>query len=789
MTLKSKLKSFFSVDIEKDLQEEECTRKFENIKLFTLTREKFFLGALLFTLIVNVLVGFDLNFLYLRQILGFLFLVLIPGLLIMLCFKIRSVKFWEYLVYTVGLSVSFIMFAGLAVNWTLPALGITDKPLSLYPILICFNLFLIALGIVAWKRNEDFSHEFTAPKLDALNNIFFIIPMFFPVLSILGAFLLNNHGSNILTMIMLGGIAVYVLLLVIFRKKLNENVYPWAILMISLALLLSFSMRSWFVNGWDLKQEQYVFRLAYENQIWSMSNFMDAYNSCLSLSIFPTIINLFLKLNNQLIFKFFFQIIFIFHSLIIFLIFRRYANSIFSFISSFLYFGVGYFNSVLPTMVRQEIAFLFFGLMLLVLFTKKISHITKKSLFLIFGASMIVSHYSTAYIALALFTLTYIFILIYKNYEDRNIKEGKTNPSQKSEFFLTGILIILLLLFSFLWASQLTDTSNGIILTIKETSQNIGSMFSYDLKDASVKGALFGQSNIEKYTNEELTDYINETKSLFRTPNSYPESEIQAYPPRIIGEEKSYSEIPFLVYPLFYLYQFIKYLIILSFVLGSLFICLNRKKIVDKEFSFMITLSVILMFLIILLPFISKAYNFERLFQQCLIFLSFSSFIFFIKIMKNNKKIFLFFIVALYLGYSLFNLGFLLAYSGGEPTLNLYNLGSIYNGHYSHKEEIASIGWLDKTHQTEVIYVDPYSELKIYAFGNPLLPHDKKIVPFFMDKYSYVYSSYSNKIKEVNYWDAREKFNNGVLSFNFPTDFLNENKNKIYNNGGSEIFK
>ena len=87
------------------------------------------------------------------------------------------------------------------------------------------------------------------------------------------------------------------------------------------------------------------------------------------------------------------------------------------------------------------------------------------------------------------------------------------------------------------------------------------------------------------------------------------------------------------------------------------------------------------------------------------------------------------------------------------------------------------------------IYIDPYSELKFYAFGNPLLLHDKKVIPFFMSKFSYVYSNYANKIKGINYLDAREKFNSGVLSFNFPTEFLNENKNKIYNNGGSEIFK
>ena len=159
-----RLRNFFTIP-EEDLKEEP-SKEFEKIKLFTLTRGSLFLGILIFMILINILVAFNINFLHIRQVLGFLFLILIPGLLIMLCFKIRTVKFWEYLVYTVGLSIAFIMFAGLAVNWTLPALGITDKPLSLWPILICFDIFLVALWLTAIYRNKDLKpFDITIPKL------------------------------------------------------------------------------------------------------------------------------------------------------------------------------------------------------------------------------------------------------------------------------------------------------------------------------------------------------------------------------------------------------------------------------------------------------------------------------------------------------------------------------------------------------------------------------------------------------------------------------------------------
>jgi len=195
------------------------------------------------------------------------------------------------------------------------------------------------------------------------------------------------------------------------------------------------------------------------------------------------------------------------------------------------------------------------------------------------------------------------------------------------------------------------------------------------------------------------------------------------------------------------------------------------------------------MLLIILLPYISKAYTFERMFQQCLIFLSISSFIFFKKIINHKKELFIISITFIYIFYTLFSLGFFLQTYGGNPTLNLYNFGFTYNALYPHHEEIISINWFNEEGTNNLVYLDPYSQLKFYSFGDPIRDKVTKIIPSLIIKTSYVYSNFANKINEINYWDARERFNNGVLSLNFPTEFLNNNKNKIYNNGGSEIFR
>jgi uncharacterized membrane protein len=384
-----------------------------------ITNNKLFNGILFFGLTTVLLVLFDVQYFYLRVIFSFIFLTTIPGLLILLLLKIRDIDTWEYLVYTIGLSIAFLMFAGLAVNEILPWLHITEKPFSLISLLVSFDIILSIIGFIAYRGNKDISLEIKFPKLDWLNIFFFAMPVILLIMSILGSIILNNEGSNILILIMLGETAVYIFLAVLFRDKLNENIYPWAILWISLSLLLATSLRSKYVFGSDVTTEYFVFQLTEKGLHWSMLNLPHhPYNACLSITILPTILNSFLNINGQYIFKFFIQIIFIFTSVSIFLTFRRYVEVIFAFLASCFFIFTPTYFMVMPMHTREEISLLFFSLILLVLFNDKINTKFKNILFLVFGFSMVVSHYSATYIALSIFIFSWAISLILRKKEN-----------------------------------------------------------------------------------------------------------------------------------------------------------------------------------------------------------------------------------------------------------------------------------------------------------------------------------------------------------------------------------
>jgi uncharacterized membrane protein len=776
-TFKEKVKNFFKIP--EEVFEEEPSPKFEKIKLITLTRNKIFFILAFFLIIVNVLVGFDINFLYLRQILGFLFLILVPGLLIMLCFKIRTVKFWEFLVYTIGLSVAFIMFAGLAVNWTLPALNITDKPLSLWPILICFNIFLIALGIVGYKRNKDFiPFQLTVPKLDALNSIFFIIPMTFPVLAILGAFLLNNHGPNILTMIMLGSIAVYVLLLIIFRKRLNENIWPWALWMTALALLLSFSMRSWFVVGFDINHEYLTFLNSFFKQVWNFSNYPDGYNSCLSLTIFPTIAENFIHLQNYaFLFKFFIQVIFSFATIIIYSLFKKSFNKLISFYSIlFIVFQTTYLFE-LPSLIRQEFAFIFFSLILLILFSDTINEKIKKILFLIFGLSMILSHYSTSYITLAIFVFIYLINKIALLFSFH-----KKNPS-KNEFYLPGTFILLLLLFGFLWYGQITNTGEGLIDVIKQSVGNLRNIFVSEATKTSFDQLFF---RINNFNDLNINQHFENIHQSFLSQNSY----LSFYNGENIPKVSfNYPEIiPIINTKLLifsnYLFRILKLFFNFCIVLGFFLILFNLKKIKPLYIKIAFLFLAIL-FVIVFLPSLSSKYNLSRAYLQTLFILSplgIITILQFFRVFKIEKII----IPLLLFSFFLFSSGVIYQVIGGSSTLSFNNFGDNYNKYYINSEESASSFWMINNYNPDTtIYADIFGQLRLQRIAKDKFIFRELYPPSIISINSYIYFSKTNT-QELSF--SKYKIDT-FFTYNLPTEFFKNNKNEIYTNGGSKIFK
>ena len=771
------------------------------------TRNKIFSGILIFWLITSILVLLDIQFLYFRAISSFIFLITIPGLLIMLMLKIIKIGFWEYLVYTIGLSVTFLMFGGLFINWALPLIGI-NKPLSLIPLIISLDIFLIIFWLIAYNRNKEISFDIKLQELDGLNKIFLIIPIIFPILTIFGAIILNNRGPNYVTMFMLGGIAAYVFTIVLFRKKLNHNIYPWAILMLSISLLLMYSLRSWHIIGWDINQEYLVFALTNNAKYWSSYASDSAYNSCISITILPTIFASFTKINNEYIYKLIFPILFSIVPLMIYLSTKKFLSEGYAFLTSFFFISQYWFIAQMPALARQEMAFIFLALIYLLIFNHELNKSVKAFLYIILGMSIILSHYSTTYVWLATMVIFYILGSLSKKIFLKNLK-----------LLFSFKYILLMILVTFLWQFQLNVPPSDFGSVLSTTIYDISNIFSEDSITSGFNRLTFKNLNInndQNVSNNYLTmtrEYKNKALIL------YPESTYRDYNPRAVFSEKLESQVPIgismravfseklesqvpkeISIDVFNLLKVIRLILIIILPIIGIFHLFKKhfyKKNKNRDISnlknsignyILISISTLpLIVLFLFLPSVQTQYNLTRMYLQGLLSFSFLTVLggcYLLYKLRLNKISYFILGLTLIL-FFLSSTGLVSQLIGGNPLLPLNNFGGAYDNFYTTQLDVKSAEWLaNKREGNSMIYADEVAGLRLTSSAY-ISDYTFDILPSTIDTRSYVYLSQTNVEKRKVY----KRYNIGFLEYDTPIEFLNSSKNLIYNNGGSEVLK
>jgi uncharacterized membrane protein len=466
------------------------------------------LGA---NLLANVLELTQINFLYTTTLISFCTCILLPGFLISLILRIRKVSLWENILFIVGLSIAFLEFGGLLLNTLLPLFGI-NNPLAFQNLVVGFDVYMLLLFIFAWIRTKQLVIQIRLPRRSKIEKAFYALPLFFPILAALGATVLNNGGSNILTLILLGTIAFYTFLLVLFRNKISVDLYPYAIFFIGLACLFTTSLRGWFITGHDIQQEFYVFQLTNAHHIWNIAFYQDPYNACLSITILPTILTNLLSLQDMYVYKVIFQVLFATSPVLVFFIMRKYTIPVFAFLSAFFFISFPTFLNDMPMINRQEIAFIFFGLVLYMMLLSELPLLMRKILFVIFALSVAVSHYSTYFTFLALIIFVYVFTKLISLSFVKNMFAfllAKSHIMFKNTFntntFLTLPLLLILFFTTYLWYGLYTNTSNQVGSVLSEVVNGIF-MKSNEYTKSGDLSFLFFSPKIDP--NKQLHEYI-----------------------------------------------------------------------------------------------------------------------------------------------------------------------------------------------------------------------------------------------------------------------------------------
>ena len=353
--------------------------------------------------------GFDVP--GLRQIAGFIFLTFIPGILILRILKIHNVGIVESLLYSVGLSIAFIMFSGLLINFALPLIGI-PRPISALPVAATLTVLTLILMTFAYKRDRDFSSS-TQSKLTEIlspSSLFLILVLF---LAIFGALMVNFYQSNILLLIFILTVAG-VVGLAIFGKFIHREVYPLAVAIIAISLLYQTTLISPYLIGADIHPEYYFEQLVVENGYWNAA-IPHSYNSGLSIVMLAPIYSLILNTDGAWLFKIIYPFLFSLVPLALFHIYRQQISDKKAFLAAFFFMAVPTFSLEMIALAKQQIAELFFVLFILLMFDRKLGLGQRLTLAIVFGLSLAVSHYGLGSISLFYFALGWLLLVVIRS--------------------------------------------------------------------------------------------------------------------------------------------------------------------------------------------------------------------------------------------------------------------------------------------------------------------------------------------------------------------------------------
>lgn len=523
----------------------------------------------------------DLQIPILRQLIAFVYLAFIPGILILRILNLHKLGNIETLLYTVGLSIAALMFTGLFMNTVYPFFGISG-PISITPLIITISILVLTLCILSYVIAKDFSNPGLIDIEEVLSPPVLFLCMI-PFLAIFGTYLVNFHHNNIIILFLIIIIALMAVLIG-FDKLIPMNIYPMTIFIIAISLLYHRSLISMYLWGWDIQVEYYFSNLVKTNLIWN-STIPSNCNAMLSVVILAPFFSDICDMNLAWFYKILYPLLFSLVPLGLYRVFQKQIDDKIAFLSCFFFTISVYFYDWMLWLPRQGIAELFLVSLILLIIDKNIDKPKKSFLFIVFGISLAVSHYALSYIYIFCLIATWLILILAKNPAMRRLidnfhsefsrkrEENAGNPVPiEIDRTISSTLVIIFVAFALAWYMYVSSSTafNSIV--------RIG----------------------DHISNSIFTDFLN--------PDAAQGLHL------MMGKTQS---------PLHYVNKIINYLNQIFIVIGCIVLLLKYRKLkFEKEYAVYSMVNLAILFAAIAVPFLASSLRMERLYHITLIFLA-----------------------------------------------------------------------------------------------------------------------------------------------------------------------
>jgi len=722
----------------------------------------------------------DINATWLRCLVG-IFAVFVPGRLLLQAVGMWTKHTMERMALSIALGVALLMALSIIMVSGLPLLHVV-RPLTSGPLLVSYAAAIALLAAFALR------HDIPARVRSALSTTnstiaVYVMAAALPFCTFMGAMLLNAGRSNVLSIGVFGLASVAVAFALWRQKYLSRSALPLLLFSISVSVLWSYSLRSAYLFGWDIQQEYAVFQATHAAGQWSIGQLHTPYDAMLSLTTLPTMLSNMTSLNGLALLKVLYPVFFSFVPVVAFYAYRLFAKRWIAFVAALITVGQFYYMQQFSALARQQVAFLFFAVMVYALLAKKWRRGARYWIAALAIFGLVVSHYSTTYMTIAMLGAVYIGAKLVMLMRRTPLKQLFA-----AETYVHWWVVLAIVLGAFVWYVPATHSSGSF--------RKLAASHSY------MQVARNTVQKVEKYFTSTThpqarptptaPQYLKTISTTFRTSHPY-----FRYYAEASDTSVSAAKMPIVAHKTG-LYQASRALDVivrygwwlLGLGVAALYVLRLRKQFSEHalEISMLFGVAGVGFIAGHVIPNLSKYYNIPRLNQQMLMILALPAVLGLVWLVRKLSATWQRAAVgAVAIATVLLASGVITQFAGGNPVANLNNYGSDYQRFYVHSSETTAAQWLQGEYNGKSpVFADEYATLRLTS--STMLRHRlmNVVTPETIATGSYVYADYTNTVDKTVAIAA----DNGITyTYDFPTSFLQQNKNVLYTNGQSEIYR
>jgi uncharacterized membrane protein len=712
-------------------------------------------------------------------------LLTVPGLILLRALRVPAKAIASFPAYVPCASLVVLLASGLAVDLTGLVTGMA-APLRTGPLLVGLELICLALLASSVNAPSRVAIRWRVPA----RPLRLALPLILPLVAAAGALRLNSGHGDAVAVLSLVACIVLLITALVQAASLEPAELAVIVYAAGLALMWSFSLRGNLVYGFDIATEYHAMQQTLLSGVWHPAHPGNAYAALLSVTVLPTELHAISGVPGLLVFKVVFPAIAALFPVAVFGLARRILERRWAFAAAAFILMQATFFQTLPALARQEIGLLLFAALLMAILDTRLARWPQWTLAGLFALGMAVSHYSTTYLAIAIF--------------------GLALPLQFAASWIRPVPRVtwpILVAFAgavvgaLLWYGPVTQSASNLA-QVASTAQTEG----LRVLPSAHAGNL-------------LAAYLQSTSSPPLTPAQYAQLAHQYYAAHVRyvtplpdAASPQYSlrapvnRSPPVRWPGGYGLLDLASLIVtqltnLLAAVGAVLILLwRRSSVVARQVGVLAIATVVILTVARLSGTVAQVYSPERAFLQTMVVLAItmvwplqwlaSKRNWRLKWLARNrdwlrKGV----LVAAGAALAIFfvgSTGLAQPVLGGGAAANLANSGADYNHFVMTTPELASARWLFATAQPgQLIYADRYAQLRLFTVaGLPrgLVPD---VTPRTINQHAWVYANRPDVVDG----EADTTFNNRPVSYAFPFGFLDNNFDTVYTNGSSEVFR